>query len=853
MTNSNTLTPTVCPPPTAYTLTVSDTAGCVTQTDVINVTTQACCGLTATTTQTQPTCGGSNGSINVTPNPVGPVYLYIWNDGNTSQNRTGLAAGTYTVTVTDQTTPTCTFSTSITLNSNSTLIVSFSNPVNPTCTGNNGSITVTLAGGTAPYAITVDTGGTPFTFNSPIPGSQSIPGLHAGTIDVSVTDGQGCVATATATLTAPNSVNVSFTNPVNPTCAGNDGSITVTLAGGTAPYIVTVDTGGTPFTFNSPVAGSQNIPALGAGTIDVSVTDAAGCTSNATAALTAPVNCCGFTVSAVLVQPTCGLNDGSISLTPSGNSGTCSYVWGGGQTTSAITSIGAGNYNVTVTDPGFPNCFIDTILALSSNSSLSVSITNPVAPTCAGNDGSITFSLTGGTAPYALTVDTNGSLFSTVNSPVSIPPTVLNNVPSGSINVSATDADGCQANANATLATPICCTIQIDATVVPPSCGLNNASITVNIITAGIPPYTYSIDGVNFVSSSVFGNLAPGNYSAIATDINACADTMAVVVPVSTNSLNITATPTDVTCFGANDGTVTTTIVGGNSPYGYVWNNALTTSSIQTLSAGSYSVTVTDATGCTGTASASITEPAVLVVDLGNDITLCEGSTVTLTAPNGFITYLWSSTETTQSINPLVTGIYTVTVTDNNGCTASDAVNVNLVPAPLVDLGDDKLAYEGEHIGIFANINQGNVSGGTYNWMPDTLLNCADCQNVVAYAADTITYILVYTNDYGCTGTDAVILNVLPVGDIFWPNAFTPNGDGNNDVFLPYGSGVKLINWQIFNRWGEKVFDSNNFFYGCDGTYKGQPLPIGVYVYNAKVVLMNSKERKYKGSVTLIR
>ncbi len=853
MTNPNSLTPTVCPPPTAYTLTVSDTAGCVTQSDVVNVTTQTCCSLTATTTQTQPTCGGSNGSITVSPTPVGPVYLFAWSNGATTPTASGLAAGTYTVTITNQSTPTCTFSTSVTLNSNSTLNVSFSNQVNPTCTGNNGSITVTLAGGTAPYSITVDTGTTPFTFLSPIPGSQNIPGLHAGTVDVSVTDGQGCIATATATLVAPNSVNVSFSNPVNPTCAGNDGSVTVTLAGGTAPYAVTVDTGVTPFTFNSPIAGSQNIPNLHNGTVTVSVTDGAGCTSNASVTLTAPVNCCGLTVSAILVQPTCGQNDGSISLTPAGNSAACTYVWGGGQSTSAITSIGAGNYDVTITDPGFPNCFIDTIFSLNSNSSLSITLTNPVNPTCANNDGSITVNLSGGTAPYNISVDTGGggapiTFVSPVAGSQAIP-----GLHAGTYATSVTDAGGCQSNATATLTAPICCTIQATAAVVPPTCGLNNASITVTVSTSGISPYTYSIDGITYQASNTFNNVASGNYNAIAKDANACADTAAVVVPVSTNSLNVTTTPTDITCFGANDGTITTTIVGGNIPYGYVWNNTLTTSSIQTLSAGNYSVTVTDASGCTGTASGSVTEPALLTVSLGNDTTLCEGLLVMLSAPNGFATYLWSTAEATQNIVPLATGAYSVTVTDNNNCTASDAVNVNFVPMPLVDLGDDKIAYEGEHIGIFASINLGNATGGTYNWMPDTLLSCADCQNTVALAIDTITYILIYTDNYGCSASDDIVVNVLPVGDIFWPNAFTPNGDGNNDIFLPFGIGVKQINWQMFNRWGEKVFESNNFFFGCDGTYKAQPLPTGVYVYNAKLVMMNNKERKYKGSVTLIR
>ncbi len=932
MTNSTALNPTVCPPPTAYTLTVSDTAGCVTQNDVINVTTHACCSLSATVTKVQPTCGGNNGSINVTPVPAGS-YSYAWSDGpSTLQNRTGLGAGTYTVTITSTVTPTCTFDTTITLNSNSTLSVTFSNQVNPTCAGNDGSITVTLAGGTAPYSVTIDTGGTPFTINLPFAISQSIPGLHAGAISVSVTDASACTASANASLVAPvnccsftmnanltqptcgqsnggialtpvngsgnytyqwgggqstssitnqpaatytvtvtdngfvnctidtsftlnsnSTLTVTFGNQVNPTCAGNDGSITVTLGGGTAPYNATIDTGGTPFSLVIPIAGSQNIPGLHAGVVSISVTDAGSCTATANATLVAPVNCCTFIVNANLTQPACAQTNGSIALTMTNGSGNYSYNWSGGQITSSITGVGAGSYNVTITDNAYANCFIDTTFALNSNSTLSVTVTNLVNPTCANNDGSITINLSGGTAPYNVSVDTGGGTPIMFISPIAISQAVPA-LHAGSYVVSVTDVNGCQSSANASLTLPaICCTIQASATVIPPSCGLNNASVMVNVTTAGVPPYTYSIDGVNFQSQNIFNSVSSGNYNAIARDVNACADTVAVVVPSSTNSLNVVAATTNITCFGANDGTVTLNVAGGNIPYSYVWNNTLTTSLLQNLSAGNYLVTVTDASGCTGTASASVTEPAALTINIGNDITVCEGSPVSLTAPNGFPSYLWSTAAAMQSIIPLVTGVYSVTVTDNNNCTASDAVNVNFVPTPLVDLGEDKLVYEGEYVGIFTGINSGNVTGGTYNWMPDTLLSCANCQNTVALAVDTITYVLVYTDSYGCSASDNITLNVLPVGEVFWPNAFTPNGDGNNDIFLPYGSGVKQIIWQMFNRWGEKVFESSNFFYGCDGTYQGKPLPMGVYVYTAKVVLMNNTDRKYKGSVTLIR
>lgn len=923
MTNPLTLTPTVCPPPTAYTLTVSDTAGCVTQNDVINVTTQACCGLSAAVTQVQPTCGGTNGSINVTPVPVG-TYSYAWSDGpSVLQNRTGLGAGTYTVTITDVNVPTCTFDTTITLNSNSTLNVSLTNSINPTCAGSNGSITFSLSGGTAPYTITIDTNGTSFTINSPFPiPSTTISTVPAGAVNISVTDALGCTATASAVLTAPvnccgftvsavlvqptcgqnngsvsltpaggsggytyawgggqntssvtsvgaatysvtitdigfvncfidtmftlnsnSTLNVSLTNPVNPTCAGSDGSISFSLSGGTAPYTITIDTNGTSFTINSPVPiPSTTINTVPAGAVNISVTDALGCTATTNAALVAPANCCTFTISAVLAQPACAQTNGSIAITTANGSGNYTYAWGGGQNTSTVTTLGAGNYLVTITDNAYANCFIDTSFSLSNPNAPVINNIAVVDETCNGNDGSVTITASGGTGALSILWSNSAVTFT------------LLNMAAGTYGFTVTDAAGCAAAGTATVNPATgCCFLQTAVTLIPPTCGLNNATLTVNISLAGVPPYTYSIDGINYQGQNIFNNVATGNYDVITRDVNGCSDTVTSVVPASINNLNVTTLATNVTCFGANDGTATANPLGGNLPYSFVWSNAGNTVTISNLAAGNYSVTVTDLTNCTGTATANITEPQPLTVSLGNDTTLCIGLPVMLDAGNGYSTYLWSTNEITQTIVPTLAGIYSVVVTDVNGCSAIDAVNVNFVPLPLLDLGEDKIAYEGTYVGLISLVNDGATTAGTYNWQPDTLLSCIACQNTVAYASDTITYTLTFTDNYGCAATDNINLFVIPVGNVYWPNAFTPTGDGNNDVYLPFGSGVKQINWSIFNRWGERVFESDNFYSGWDGNYKGAPLPVGVYVYSATAVKMDNNTKKYKGSVTLIR
>jgi gliding motility-associated-like protein len=844
----------------------------------------------------------------------------LWSNGSTQQNLSGLAAGTYTVTITSTSTPTCTFDTTITLNSNSSLTASLTNPVNPTCAGWDGQITAGLSGGTAPYTVTIDTGGTPQSFTLPFAISQTLTNLPAGTINVSVVDAQGCTANATATLTAPancctlsatalvtqpscaqsngainitpvptgsytfawndgntqqnrtglaagtytvtitststptctfdttitlnsnSSLTASLTNPVNPTCAGWDGQITPGLSGGTAPFTVTIDTGGTPQSFTLPFAISQTLTNLPAGTINVSVVDAQGCTASATATLTAPANCCTFTYSANVTQPACGQTDGSITLTVANGSGNYSYNWSNGATTNAISTLSAGSYSVTITDNAYANCTQDTTINLSNPNAPVVNGVNTTDETCAGNDGTATINASGGTGTLTY-------LWS--NAQTNATATAL---AAGTYNFTVTDANNCQATGNATVVLDcITCNLATTASVVPPACGQTSGTVTVSITTAGTTPYTYSIDGGNnFQQSNTFSGVAAGNYSVITLDANQCSDTVAVTMPQGGANLNVSVTTTNITCFGANDGTATAVSNNGNSLFTYSWSNAQTTSSLTALTPGNYSVTITDNGGCTGSASAVVTQPGPLAVNLGNDVTVCQGSTVQLSAGNNYATYDWSSGETTSSVSVTIGGSYSVTVTDTSGCTATDAINVTVIPTPTVDLGDDKVTYEGSNVGLFANV-AGNPTGGTYNWQPDTLLSCNNCQNTVAFAYDTITYTLTYTDPNGCSSSDNITLYVLPVSQVFFPNAFTPNGDGNNDIYYSYGGSIKYITLTIFNRWGEKVFDSNNQFVGWDGNYKGKPQPPGVYVYLAKVVLLNDEERNFTGSLTLIR
>jgi gliding motility-associated-like protein len=675
--------------------------------------------------------------------------------------------------------------------------------------------------------------------------SATASNLASGTYSVTVTQ-NGCTKDTTITLNSPNGVTLSLTNPVNPTCAGNDGSITVNLSGGNAPYNVTIDTGGTPINVSLPFAISQTVNNVPSGTVNVSVTDGSGCTANATATLTAPANCCTFSISGSVTQAACGTSNGSIAINASNGSGNYTYAWSANAATgnnATAGSLSSGVYLLTVTDNGFANCFTDTSFTVSNPNAPVIDSNVVINETCpATGDGSISVYASGGSGTLSYTWSANANT-GNVN--------VASSLTAGSYNFTITDASNCQAAGNATVQSGFCCNLQTSATSSATTCGLANGSISVNVISGGQPSVAYSINGGAPQSSPLFSNLQSGNYVVITSAGQNCADTMQVSVAGSSNNLSVSLQSTDVTCFGAADGAVNSTVSGATGNTTYQWSNGAASQNISALNAGIYTLTVSDGGGCSTTASAQVTQPAALTINLGNDTTLCTASAVQISAPGGFSNYAWSNGLSTPTISVNVAGNYAVTVTDNNGCTATDDLSVLLSSALNLDAGEDKIIYEGNSIGLYGGLN-GSASG-QFLWSPSATVSCADCQNTVATPAATTLYTLTYTDNNNCTVSDSVLVSVLPVGDVFFPNAFSPNGDGNNDLYRVAGSGVKSFRLKIFNRWGELIFESSNINEGWDGIYKGVPQSMGVYVYTSDVTLLNNAGRSYKGTITLIR
>lgn len=362
---------------------------------------------------------------------------------------------------------------------------------------------------------------------------------------------------------------------------------------------------------------------------------------------------------------------------------------------------------------------------------------------------------------------------------------------------------------------------------------------------------------------------AAGSYPV--TLINRYGCDSIVITNLHVIAITATATVTNVTCYGLSNGSIAATATGGVVPYtftllaGGTGVDSNTTGSFTTLVAGNYSVDVYDAYGCTATTSATINEPAELIAaDTVKDVR-CFGEAngqAAIAATGGAPGYTYSlsgeGNNSTGVFSGLSAGNYTYTVTDANNCTDTgwlvvtepQAVEVTVTPlTATINLGDT--------LQLAATSNYDPAT--TYVWSPANGLSCIDCASPVVTSYNTMEYTVQVTADINgnpCTAAQPVTVTVIPRYDLFIPNTFTPNSDGNNDVFRLFGNlpALKYLDVQIFNRIGEKVYESNDLNFSWDGTYQGRPHPAGVLVYTLKVVFVdNHTEELYTGSLTLMR
>lgn len=322
--------------------------------------------------------------------------------------------------------------------------------------------------------------------------------------------------------------------------------------------------------------------------------------------------------------------------------------------------------------------------------------------------------------------------------------------------------------------------------------------------------------------------------------------------------------PVDPNCHNVCDGTASVTMATGTPPFQYQWSgSSSTTNQAVALCAGVHTVTVTDANGCYGVAQFTLIDPPLLISNAYAHMTPCADVCLGrgYANPSGGTppySYQWNDPMSQQS-NPatnLCPGTYHVTITDSRGCVTNDQVLVEdsaIYVQVAITAARDTL-YEGQSVQLVATW-LGN--GYSYKWTPTKWLNNPNIFNPIATPYGTVVYKVTVQDIYGCTWTDSILLTVLEVfceeTFIFVPNAFTPNGDGVNDILYLYTLYADDVYLAIFNRWGEKVFETKNRTVGWDGTYKGREVDPGVFDYYLEVRCYNQKVFKKKGNITLIR
>ena len=366
----------------------------------------------------------------------------------------------------------------------------------------------------------------------------------------------------------------------------------------------------------------------------------------------------------VVNNVSCQGGDGAINLTFNNGAPPYTYLWSNGATTEDLSNLNAGTYSVTLTDA--TACSHYAVLGIIQTTPIAANTSQISSTNCASANGSINLFVTGGSTPYTY-LWSNGATTQD-----------LTNMLSGIYTVTVTDALSC----NMAQTVALYANLGLNGSLVPPACfGGSNGSINLSL-TGGVAPFTFQWFGPNGYSSTQedLSNIISGTYTVSVTDMNGCIGTSAFVL-TQPGLVLLNAIVDWVTCFGSNDGSAIAQITGGQAPYEYLWSNAQTTQTITGLVAGTYTVTVTDANGCTFLDNdALVGQPDELILTfqtLSND---CDGAVIAAIVSGGTPQYDFSWTNGSQDsvVQITTTGTYSLMVSDDNGCSVSSDYDIQI-------------------------------------------------------------------------------------------------------------------------------------------------------------------------------
>ncbi|MFO7658945.1 MAG: gliding motility-associated C-terminal domain-containing protein [Bacteroidales bacterium] len=775
---------------------------------------------------------GSNGAVNLVTAGGTPAYAYNWNGpgivNNPSDSLKNLSlGGTYTVQITDS--KGCKGDTSFLVISDTMLIASISSKTDVDCMGNSTGSATVIANGSGSYTYAWrDNLNNPVGSNLP-----TLSGVPAGTYHVLVTDlADSKTAEATVIISEPlTSLSISSINPQHLRCYNdNSGVIDLSVAGGTLPYSFNWNNGAT----------TEDLVNVAAATYSVTVTDANGCQVSGGTEVTQPTSQLSVNIIPDPVNRIYCFGDLTAVAFANAGGGTApyNYLWSdpGAQITATATGLGAGTYNVTITD--FKLCLATSQVVIPQPSQITVTPAY-LMPSCAeSSNGRITPAVSGGTPTFDYLWNTGFNQ------------RIIENIPAGNYTLTITDAFNCTKTEEFDLTAPLPVTIQ-SVTATDASCfGYNDGIISVTA-SGGTGTLSYSaLGGLNPQISPVFDTMPANSYTVRVLDANNCASPDSTVTIGQPAGVDFTTrNAAGVTCFGGSDGAITIAASGGAGELDYSVDNGLTYSNnnglFNALAAGSYTIKLRDTAGCEypGGELTVETPPAIEITGQDAENITCAGYgngaiTIIATGGTGTIQYSVNNGDEYFDNNGLFTllgeGNYPVRVRDAAGCDTAGTELIVTNPDTLVIDTLSVVPVTEDVNGAVELTSEGGTGAVSFIAVisaSDSLVNSTgqftnlQAGNYRLYAADInhciSNSLLITLAGGGGGGTDLIIYD-----------AFSPNGDGKNDVWNIGNIGsYPNCKIKIFNAWGNTVFTSDGYSQPWDGKYNGKELPSGTYYY----------------------
>ena len=781
------------------------------------------------------TCYGvADGAVNIFANGGTPGYVYALDAGafSSSPSVTGISAGTHVIHVKDANG--CMYNDTVTITQPSRISYDSIILAMPLCAGYaNGTIKVLASGGVPGYTYAVNA--------APYSVSNAFFALSAGIYTLHVKDANGCVRDSVVTLSQPAPVTAIASSVPSLCQTLSNGQVMLSASGGTPGYTYAMGVGS--------YSTSGNFAPLAAGSYVFHIRDANGCTKDTFITITNTLHIAGtFTVTPANCY---GDANGVISVTGINGTSPYTYAMGSGAFSAANTfnGLALGSYTIHVEDAN--GCIGDSLVAITQPANL-VTFLVITPPSCFGlANGAVTLNITGGTAPYTFSI--NGGAYG--------PSPIFNGLSAATYTVSVKDAHGCIHDTTFVMSEPAKLIIT-NITKTDISCNGGGNGTVIVTGSGGTPVYHYAANSAAYQLSNILTGLPSGAQVIHLQDSHGCTVDSTVVLSQPAPFAILGTVVINPTCEGFTNGTVVLYPGGGTPAYRYSKDNVNFSGSpvFSGLTEGTYTFYMTDANNCTSDTTITLTGyPHIHIDSVILTKPTCTGNNdggASIYATGGVQPLAYYLNGTYLQVAPNVFtnmsfGLYTVIVKDDKGCVKDttftlpqpDTFSVSTVVTPNDCEGHDDN-------GAVMTVVLGGTPPYSYIWTVDssTLPYIDHRRNGV--------YTVWVRDSKNCVDSQASKIEYNDCCKPFIPDAFSPNNDGKNDVFkLRYKGDVRIIEFSIFNRYGERIFLSEYSEHGWDGTYKGEPCDIGTYYYYVRLLCGNQHDNivELTGDVTLVR